>query len=897
MVAPRTQGQLQANERVLASPSSTRSAGATTAPQSGTGNFSFSIDQFTQSLDEQAVLTQQRQAAQIAQGNVQAGIMDRSKKLAAAQVDSLGFMRDDLATAQQKAAHARKLADSMNPLDTLRLMGLQLMDPNGYIRENREKRLQEDSQQVAIQSQIYGIGQEALKQELLASTAGVDQATLLENIGTEKLKSFAANAALLHENMSALETMKQDAIHTMTAQELAAAITQSKAPGSNGSANIAGIDVDLRTLEERKANLDERDYQMELGAYTRILGRADIANLNTVLEGKALENTLQQDRNANATTELALQRGEREARVAALSAKNQEKIVRTFSMKELLDLQANHYKDASGLDYNPVVVDTEYDRQNQALNNRVQTAVRDQQLGSFDMQDLADEKARLSITKSRFVPGSAGAKAAAEYEKTINFAALGAGPTNDLVTRVVAQTAFSKAQQDFYSKVEAQAKKDAPNDVNEQKLRTAYYTGNPVPQDALKDAAADRLRKFKSLSDILPSDVALKVESKYKELLGAARAKANDPAAYSKPDAVESKLIEENAIQQAIEFGVNDSLNGGTTDLLIGGQVGDPTHPLFKRWNPMMIVNAMKTADDKAKGQFMQDHQLSEGDVQNIIDGKPVSDNRDTTGLNAELIYKQHSEFLLSLDAYEPGMGHEVANWWQSQGAGYVQNQAANAQSAAASSFQGANMLAVSSDVQSQALNTYALGLGGADDQSNAQNAQRNADFINFGNDPKNTQIALLSADKNLSAGEKQQLFTEVIQPLLVESQQKGMDYESTNLAIEQKIMNYEAVNPGLKSVLKTLRRDRPQLVEKLNGDMKTISFLMYPFGPYIKGKLESGATAVGWYRELTGKNPAGDAAIQKRGVIPRPNQGPLNLTGVVPAGRDLTIGTDSGRR
>jgi len=878
---------------------------------------SFDFGSFQKSLDEQNRLREARQAEQVAVAQKAGEIKQQSADLANRQFQDMGFLKRDADMMQAKASHARQLADSNNPVDTLRLLGLQAMDPNGYLSEQRDKRLQSDRQVAATLQQYYAFGQDALQAKLTASTAQLDVLTQLENIGNEKLTSFATSAKLMHDNLTAQQQMKEDSIHAMDIPDLTLAIGQAKA-SPNGMTNIGGIDVDLRTLEDRQQALKDRLYDMTVkdtarqlaedenahvgdtiaarnydraiikdkvahlsddlaaAATQRALAADETKNLPATLADRDYNRALQAEQRKNLPLDQSIRQGQRLATAKALIDQAQEREVRGMSQRELNDIRNNNYKNAAGEQYQPSVIDDAYARRKQAEVDSINEQVRNYQLDNFDTATLAQERERTAAVAARVPAGTPLEKATKNFQSAVGIAGLGAGKDQGIVSRASSLAIYSDARAKYDAAIDAQAKFDAKGDKNLEEIRRAYYRGEAVPQETLTNAAADRLGKFKSVADLFPAATATKIERRYRDLLQARlQVGIADPAM----SAEDKKIVQADVVQEAIDWGINQDLKG-QTEFILGNQIKDPSHPLYGKMSQQQLAGLYAQADGMGIQQWKQINKLSDADADSLMNGIPPQ-GQDTNGaaqLYQQLKFMQNQELLQVLDGVEPGLGHDVATWWQANGSHYIQQVQGSYAAATQNNFQANNFGTISQDVVGRGFDDYAVGLSQADATYQDQMTKRNAEFMTFNSDPQKMQAAVLSHMKDVTDPERSQLMTEVIQPLLDAAKQKGLDFASTNEFVEKQIASYEPKTPEMKSLMKTMRRVRPDTI----ANIQSWSLLQRGLSPYSSAGARGYPSqnpplspALNWYNEW--RLNRGETSMVPAPVIPQRVTPPRN--------------------
>lgn len=774
----------------------------------------FSMDGFMSDLAAQNTLRDQRQTEQLAVAEEQRNIMQQSTQLSQKQADSMSFLKTDFDIARQKTEHARSLEDG-GLFDNLRLAGLQMLDPAGYDPAERTKRLQEDSAQAALLSQYYGYQQGALQSKLQSSTANLDVLKQLEAIGHEKLTAFADSAALIHQNVSAMQTMKDDATSNLTPEQIAAAISQAQKSPTK-SANIGGVEVDLGSLTDRQSALYDRQSANLTKQAGLQIAQYDAAHVNDVLANKEAQAQIDANTRKNVPNTIAIQNAQQVELGHKLIEDGQRRDLQTRNLTELKQLRDNNYKSPAGEQFDPKTVEDQIGFRNTVIQDQVNEAVNKHMLDSFDTKQLADERTQLQGNMQKFTPGTPLAAAAQKYYQQLGVTATGIGPENGLTTRLVAVDGFAKAKDQYEASLKQQAVLDAKGDKNVEELRYAYYRGNPVPQETLANAAVDRLTKFKSVADIFPSDVAPKIEKKYRELIQQKTQRGlMDPTL----SAEDKKIAQVDSANDAIEWGVQQGLQG-SSDAINAQQVTDPSHPLFNRQTPTQMLALNAQADFKARQEWQQQYKLTDAEASQVEAGIPLTgkDRPDIGTLIQARKTLENVNLLQLLDGIEPGLGHQVADWWSSKGQTYISNIGDGITKRAGNSFQSNNFTTQAGKTLSDSYAQYGAGLQQADGVYQGELVKRNTDLLTFGNDPQAMQVTILAKMPGLADTERKQIMSTVVQPILDQAKAKGLDFDGTNQYVESQIQNYVPQTPMMKELMRITRKDRQGVLQELNS-------------------------------------------------------------------------------
>lgn len=775
----------------------------------------FNFDNFSKQLEEQRVKTEQRQAVAVETQDRQAGIRQQSTNLAGQYAKDVGFLKTAVETSQQKATHARELADSQNPLDTLRLMGLQMMDPGGYTRQTRSARLAEDMGRASALGQYYGIQQQALESQLMSSTSELDRAKLAEEIGMEKLTLLTDQAAMAERNLAASNTMQKMAITQLDATSIDAAIQQAKV-NPQRQTNIGGIDIGLTALEDRKFQLTERDFLMRSQASNAGAREQELRDNELKPALMEYDRNTNLDKLANEDSDRRSARIQRQLAQQDLFHQTQEKILSTMNTEEHLFIRNNGYRDKDGTSYNPAAVDQAYSRAVAAESDNLNRQIAAASVGSFDTEMLSQQKQRIDTIAPRLPANSPAAKAAREFKTAVGLTGNFIGPDADVSQKILAISTFQRAEQKFEEAISTQAKFESKGDKNVEEMLLEYYRGNEVPISSLFDSIKSRFEKGRTAADILPPQVAARVQAEYSKVRGEKLQAAGGFGA--SVSAEDRKIIEADSVREAVES-ISRQQVQRQADGIIRSQVTHPQHPLFGKISEEKMSSEIATADMMARRDVQSQFGLTEEQMGMILAGavpEGVEESKIGSILQS-LSVAENTGFLLRMEALQPGNGRKVVDWWQEHGASYVDgmNQTLNKPN----TFGEAILSSLSKDRIGTDMAAYSAGLFMSEDTIRSEQAKRFGEMITFGSDPQQAQAVILDGIKEFESPEKRQLWLEVFMPLLADASQRGLDFEKTNIFIENAIASDELkVSPSTKSLLKTLRRTRPGVVSGITN-------------------------------------------------------------------------------
>lgn len=838
----------------------TRAAIPVIREKGGKSAATLDFERVQQEVEKQNQLTAQRQMEQVRTSQEQTRIRTQSTQLAKQQVDSSKFLLDSVQKNRAAAAHARQLTDSGNPLDELQLLGLKILNPGSYDRQTRMARLEEDKQHAAVLGSYFGLQQDALQSELNSSTAQLDQLKTLEAIGQEKILQFAANAEMMQNNMAASATMRNLAINGLDPTALQTAIAQSKIT-PNGLVSIGGIDLDARTLEDRLEVLKKREYD-QLVLDTGLKRQKDeAAHLEDELAGKEHDRQVKKDEMADYPMDRAIQKGLKNEQAKMLIEKAQDGIITGMNKEELIEVRENGYKWKDGTQFNPDAVEKAYDRQNAIEADKIQRDMDKHAMDNYDIDTLTQSHKSTAAMMARVPVGSPIHRAAGRLQAATNLAATYAGPTgpdgkpNAPIARRTAIAGYERELAVFQKVVEEQAKLESKNDKDLLDLKLANYRGEPIPQESLTNAVTTRLQKFRALDDVLPREIGLKVQKKYQELMDVEK-RMRGPAD-ERLVGDELKSVQAQMAQEALDFGINEALQGAT-DTLMPQQVTHQGHPLQGRFDPVHFGGKLIEADQAAAKHWAEANQLTAEQAIKIRNNEPVEGKGDPAQLMQDLRFREGQELLQMLDATEPGLSTAYTNWWKDKGMEYVQG--FRLKPLGGNSFQTDVVNSVAGDLVSRQFSNYAMTLIQADAGYQEQMVQRQTNLLTFGSNPQNAWAATLSQNQHLQDPERAELFTKVVDPAIREAQAKGLDFDQTNTAVIRAIDNYQPQDPHMKNLMRTWNRDRVADMESIGKTREAMQFLGMTFlAPTLLGRLVGAPerrARMGWYRDIMAGNP-----------------------------------------
>lgn len=762
-------------------------------------------------LTEHEALSENRRTQVAADATKRVGVMERSAALASEYDQGVEFLRQSVATSRAKAEKGRALADSQNPLDTLRLMGLQMMDPAGFNRQARSARLAEDMQTANAMGQLHNISQASLEAELLVSGANVDQAKALESISMERLRTLQDQAAMMQGNFAASETMKSLAIAGLDEKQLEAAIQLAQS-SPNKKANVGGIDVEPLSLQNRLHTLKEMTHERKIRGLLRqtevFAAEEAVKDIPNQAANADARRKIDAATRANVDTEILLKNAGLQSQVSEFFRQSQQRELAHMTVEELSAIRGGQYIAADGEKFTPSDVDEAYVRSNTARSDSITQQIQTQMLSGYDTDKVVSESNRVKELRNRYKASSSLGTAADQYLQTLSFASLGVGADQPIGVRVTAVTAMSQARAAFEDAITKQVKVET-KDADLQEMLTAYYKGDPVPTETLMNAVSSRLEKGRSLADVFPPEIAIKVQRQFSTLFQDKK-KANLGLG-----SADDKMLRAEAAQEAVDMVMGQEV-AKRADPIFLGQVMAPSHPLAKI-SPTGFASLARTADMRAFNVWMEQAELSQEDAQVIADGGMVSSlsEEENMRLGGMLREAQNLELIQQLEAQEPGLGSAYVSWWRTEASSYLDRLVIPSAGAGLTDDIATSM--VGERVKDR-LTQYGAEIQMSDQSLKANTAQRFADMISFQGNPEAAQIVILDATKELHSGDKRRVFMEVIKPLVDQAKASELSFEDATAFIEQGIQNADGADPAMKNILKNLRRARQPILDHISA-------------------------------------------------------------------------------
>jgi hypothetical protein len=768
----------------------------------------FDFQALQSQMDEHNALAEQRRQMEEAAAQRQRQIAEKSARLTSQYGQSLTFLRDTLEQNNAAVTRERKL-QSGNIFDQITLEGLKMIDPNRFDAQRRSQRLSEDMQRAGAVGQLHNANQSVLQAEAMEGASQVEEMKTIEGLSLQRLKSFRESAEIMRGNFEAAETMTILATNGMDTSQLDAAIAQAQLSG--GKTNIGGVDISLDRLKGLRTDRSEVEFTREYRGLIQERQLFEAQELVKNIPGEQAINDVKR-RPENVQAEQLLAQESVNDRLRIMDQRAQERMLGHVPLERINEIRANNYIDPEdGMKYDPAIVDTAHSRQLAARSDTIANRVNEETFKQYDTKALMGEADRVDALMPRFPANSPLAQTAYKYKQTLATVSNVVGPDRPATDRMVGMTMLDAARSAFDKAIDAQVKVDT-KDANMQEVYREFYRGNPIPTENLFSALDERLRSNKSLSGVLPADLAIRVQKYYAQ--GYQQKKVASMGSIG--GGTDDKLLRAEAAQEALDRTIGE-MSATQSNGAILDQINFPGHPL-RSMGKERFMSVIATADQKAFTVWAEGNKLTPENAFKISQGETVEglDPAEAQSLFSQLQQSQNTQLLLQLEAHRPGAGTELTEWWAQSGMDYISNINPTVRGGATVSDGVVNSL-VKDRLQEQ-LKNYGLNLYQADGNIRQEQAKDFAGMINFGGNPEASQIIMLNMAKELGPDEKRRVFDGVIKPLLVEAEQRGLGFKDANAFVENGILNPSPnVDPGVVSLLKTLKRTRGDVVDHVD--------------------------------------------------------------------------------
>lgn len=820
------------------------------APSTGT---SFTLPELETAFRDQATLLGNRQSAEtrVLQDNLtlsekaardSAGVLDASQaasdEIRRQQLEILGGVQGQIL----KANEAIALSDSNNPFDRFKLYLMQQSDPS-YTAEGNTARLaylkaasdalgtQGIIQQGAFAEQIQKIQTDLG----LATMTGENELRMLSTAEAQGQERIQMAKDLQATRMGILQnqrTIQDLALSNMTLEQAKAA--QATASQSNtGSAPIGnGVDAPLAMINERVDALENRDYLkkvLKINEGDLALGEMTLPQL-ALLKQQALT-----DKSGMATTstgvqvslakiqdrETALMNQDANALAAqynqltimqALDAKTKEKLLQTYSLPELTQLQKNGGVAADGTKFDLSMVN----QVRTLMAAGQETATQDQ----FTMLTMSDPSSAFLATDSMLTqiqkstdPTSGLGRTIEAQKKLMSQAAYLADPTRNPTAAdfALASSVLNTITETTNKAVTAEAKRRSGGDKNLEQAYEHTLRGEAVPAELVRTALIEKVTKGLPATEWLDSRQHGILVNTYR----AEKARLDSEAIAAGEFRPDPATIKQMAAEVAVNAVKMDAASG-ISDEVLALQATVADNPLaMAGMSASEILQITKHSENIGLQNYISGNNISSTDAQVILNGGGTDEQK------IAVAQYQTAALYAELDKKQAGLGAAYTDWWNSpKRSEMIQNYAAAKQGTYKDLTTGATGYSLLMPDMQGIFGTYANTLAdGEAGMIQEQLQKQHAEYVTFGGDPAMQQVFLLDRDKTLTDAERQSAMSTVIQPIIEQGKQMGMNSpQQMTQYIETSLRQLEPEDPNQRKLVNKILKNRDATIEILDS-------------------------------------------------------------------------------
>jgi hypothetical protein len=668
---------------------------------------------------------------------------------------------DRLQGVNAKGEEARQLAESMNPIDRITLIGEQILDPRNFTAEGRSRQISEMSQSLGVQGQIHNI-------QVNESAARIDEAVARETMATigvdakmATLRMQVDGLNLANQAIAQTETLRQQNLMQQDLPAIQKVLMGPPNPALKGKIAIAGMTYTPAEIQEREKALTTRNQLAMLAPQST---DPDFASKLRVHHDLQLAN---------------------------------------FALPELEALKANQYIMPDGTQVEPGVWDVHYTRQNQlqqqalttqmnqlAIENQVPTMLKDSMQMATNLAPFANPGTPLAMARNGFIAASNNVAALAAQDVTPN-------------GKMVQISALQQAQKQLIQAVDTEATKKAAGDKQLADIYRDQMLGQPIQPAQIEDVLRSRYIKGSGFGEILPNDAAMRVRKNADTNLAKMR-QANASGFDAMGNEKSDKQLKEDAINEALEQERNEAGIVGIN--LIQRNVGQrKDNPAIKAGMvPGQLDEIQMRAHTIALDNVAQRESLSQAEILAIKNGKPadagITAERAAMiaqSINVESVMTEYDLF----EKQKPGLGYEMQQWYSTVLPELARNYTLGLDPIQ-QTLTGDKVLQEAQKLGQM----YTM----ADESASSRGRQMATEISTGARRPENMWPVLLHTDKRLADSQKSTLFYDVIDPAIKQARARGANDEVATQAVFDALNGFKSDDPVLMGSLKTMMRELP---------------------------------------------------------------------------------------
>jgi hypothetical protein len=687
-------------------------------------------------------------------------------------------------------------------------------------------------QQGVIQQGAYAEQIAKIQTDLgLSTMEGENELRLMQTAeaqGAERIQMAKDLQATRMGILQTQESLKQTALAALPLDQAMAAQSNA-AQSETGTANVGGVDIPLAQITERVDALRQRDYLLKLQKSQSVdmaLGELTLPQL-MVFKQQALTSTdkmttigglpislariqdreqtlMNQDANSLATQYNTLTIGK------SLLAETQRQVLQTMSLPELTNLQASGGIAPDGTKYQMDMIQA----QRTLLATGQEQAMKDQ----YTMMTLSDPSTSFlqmnnALDSIKADPTSTLGQFVQSQKKLLQGAAYIADPNQPQTPENLAFSSaiLTQIQENTNKAISDEAKKRSGGDKN---LATAWeyqLRGQAVPEEVVRTALIEKVTTGKPATEWLNNEQHGILINTY----NAAKMRLDNEALMMGAFRPDPATIKQLAAEEAVNA-VKLNASNGIKDEVLAMQASQKDNPLaVAGMTGSEILLTTKRADDAGFSNYITDQNMDSKAVDALRAGQGTDQQK------LELENYRAAALFVELEKKQSGLGSAYIKWWQSPKRTEMIDSYNNAKQRSfndlATGMSGYSLLAPSLQ---PGFSAYANTLGDGERLMMQEQLQKqHAEYITFGGSQESKQVFLLDRDKTLTDAERQQAMATIINPLIEQAKQMGMNSpdQMTNY-METSLRQMIPEDPNQRKLLSKILMHRDETIEILDS-------------------------------------------------------------------------------
>lgn len=744
----------------------------------------------------------ERQITQVLTQKKTQNLKNEALDLATNHANVARKVEDDIHGRRAHAENERRLQDSGDLGDRLRLGALRILDPANYTAEGRATRNAQDASYLELLGKTKNIQLEQLDAELSASQSGLEQAKLKEMISLERAKELTQFDTYRTEELQASRQLQQETLAGQDDKQIRLALQ-----------NAAGSDtVDINGVAIRSQFVRET-----------LTAREDAILASEV---------------ARTTTDNSMRR------------LAHEKMLTSKSKEHLLELRRNGYKDSDGTQYDADQVDGMFTRKEQVEADWISNQITEHN-NKFLPANLNQRSAVEAKRLQDALPANSPMQAHA------NQWLMDVGAAQEHIEKGDSQVALQimqQGQKTYLDQAAKQAKLDSNGDKDVEALLFQYYTSGQADSAGVIEVGAARLVKGQSIANLVPPERASQAvgiyQTRRKQLFAEWSSAQGAQGIGTRPDSAERKRIEQQAAQDSMNQLIQvetESLHQMNTlgqvnavqQLDQNGSVILATHPLNGKYTAEAYGGLQARSQNLAVQQVANSLGVDPSILRTALSTGELIISDSTTKTKAESKGGGNTQTAVDMNAVREQINYlthaniatqlgeetarDVIRWQEQYGSRYVTTMLETAASDK-KGFAESNVLTLAKQNAQDRWLQYSAGFSQAADGLMAETANQIRDFY-LGSNPIEYQAVLLGVNQHLTQEERSVAWG-LITPIVEAVTASGLKGEEARSAIERGVGALETETPLEKKVVKAMMRSRLEDMERLQDLMGGMFFM-----------------------------------------------------------------------